>query len=1097
MSAGPPEPLPPDAETRRRIIRETGRSVLVEASAGTGKTHILIEVLLHRAVEASPPLSLARVAALTFTEKAAGEMKVRLRRALERIASDSAHPRQDRAEEALRELDRGEVTTIHSFCLALLRERPFEAGLDPDFAQLDPTASAELADRVWNDWWRREIEESPGGAIANALREGIVIGRVEDEMGSSLTQIARALYNDRTRLDDARLPRAEVASIVPLFARWKAELAAAIGDARTTSGAAIGYLRGISGFLDSLSAARSLEELADRAGEGFPGGSLTGGSGLWNEDRKEEIGNLVKKLKEFFGEKQFAAQVRKWPALVAALDRLVEPGSGYLAAVAAEKRRRNFLDFDDLLLSARDLLKGSAAARAHFRRKFEFIAVDEFQDTDPLQMEILLRLSAADGGEEDWRSIRSVPGRLFVVGDPKQSIYRFRRADVESYRAAARGLERESLEASRRSYPTILRWVNEVFQRLLVGDPARPYEIEYSPLAPWVVRTPPPGERIVYLDPPNLWREKDGNTDACEAAAIARDLSERIASGTIRARDAAILVRTNARVADFQESLSRHGVASVLEGGQEFYEREETAAVVAAVKAIDNPHDVVSLYAALKSPLFSFSDEELLAERLGGGSMRYDRPATGAGRLQDAFDLLSRLRANRHSRSAADTLHDLYAETGAIEISRAAEHGLQAAANLERLAVIAGDLSASGLSFGSVVRALEGKAGTETGEPRAFEEDEEAVRILTVHKAKGLEFPVVYVADLAAQTGSKNPTIVFGGSSGIWGTMAAMGGVAVETPGYQQARRENTDRERAEEKRLFYVAATRAKDLLVVSCWRPRRDTKTKGFTDARDRGKNNLARFWKGMDPSQFPGLVAIASPEPSVPARLEVVPLPDVGAAKELARSIGEVEARGERLARARSLPLRRAGGHDAEAEAPSEDRPREDREPAATPSRAERIGSAVHEAMQTVVERSSPPKEAADEASAVWELVPAEASEVRRLVGKLVASDLYRRSAEAPRRLTETPVLYRDAAGFLVEGKIDLLFEEEGEWIVVDYKTDRWKGAADRDALAQQRYSSQLLDYAAAVRALGKSARVRSAWILSARDGDAIPVPLEPPA
>jgi hypothetical protein len=250
-------------------------------------------------------------------------------------------------------------------------------------------------------------------------------------------------------------------------------------------------------------------------------------------------------------------------------------------------------------------------------------------------------------------------------------------------------------------------------------------------------------------------------------------------------------------------------------------------------------------------------------------------------------------------------------------------------------------------------------------------------------------------------------------------------------------------------------------------------------------------------MDPSQFPGLVAIASPEPGLPARLEVVPLPDVGAAKELARSIEEVEARGERLAEGRSLPLRRAGGHDAGAEAPSEDRPREDREPAATPSRAERIGSAVHEAMQAVVERSSPPKEAADEACAAWELVPAEASEVRRLVGKLVASDLYRRSGKAPRRLAETPVLYRDAAGFLVEGKIDLLFEEDGEWIVVDYKTDRWKGAADRDALARERYSSQLLDYAAAVRALGKTARVRSAWILSARDGDAIPVPLEPPA
>ncbi len=1063
MSARPPEPPPPDAEIRRRIVRETGRSLLVEASAGTGKTHILIEVLLHRAVESTPPLSLARTAALTFTEKAAGEMKVRLRRALERIAAGPADRRRARAEEALRELDRGEVTTIHSFCLALLRERPFEAGLDPDFAQLDPTASAVLADRVWNDWWRREIEESPEGAIANALRQGIAVGRVEEELGSSLTQIARALYNERTRLDDARLPRAEVASVVPLFERWKTELARAEADARHGTGAAIGRLKGLSEFLDRLIGSRSLEELAARSGD-FPGGTLHGATSLWTPDRKKEVENLVKKIKDYFTDRDFVGQVRKWPALVAALARLVEPGSGFLAAVAAEKRRRNVLDFDDLLLSARDLLKGSPAARAHFRRRFEFFAVDEFQDTDPLQMEILLRLSAADGGEEDWRSIRPEPGRLFVVGDPKQSIYRFRRADVESYRAAARGLHRESLEASRRSFPAILQWVNEVFRRLLVGNPERPYEIDYSPLAPWLVRTPPPGSRIVYLEPPLGWREEDGNTSACEAAAVARDLAERIASGSVRARDAAILVRTNARVADFQEALARHGVASVLEGGQEFYEREETAAVVAAVKAIDNPHDVVSLYAALKSPLFSFSDEELLGERLAGGSLRYDRSGPASDRLASAFDLLSRLRSDRHSRSAADTLHDLYAETGAVEIARAAEHGLQAAANLERLAVIARDLSASGLSFGSVVRALEGKAGTETGEPRAFEEEEEAVRILTVHKAKGLEFPVVYVTDLGAQTGGKNPTIVFGGNSGLWG---------------------------AEEKRLFYVAATRAKDLLVISCWRPIRDTQ-KGLSDARDRDSTNLGRFWNAMNPDQFPGLVAIASPEPTQPSRFEAVLSPDVSASEEIVRSIEAIDARNATLLADRSLLLRSAGRHDEEGETSSEDRPREDREPAA-PSRAQRIGSAVHEAMQAVVERDSPPKEAASEASAAWELVPAESSEVRRLVQQLVASDLFRRSAKASRRLTETPVLFQDASGFLVEGKIDLLFEEEGEWILVDYKTDRWKTGDDRDALARERYASQLADYAAAVRALGKSAKVCSAWILSARDGDAIPVPV----
>jgi len=1083
----------PDAETRLRIIRETGRSVLVEASAGTGKTHTLIEAILHRVFESSPPLSLSKTAALTFTEKAAGEMKIRLRRTLERIAS-SDEKRRSRAEEALRELDRGEVTTIHSFCLALLRERPFEAGIDPDFAHLDPAASAELANRVWNDWWKQELDERPTGAIASALRRGLAVGRVEEELGSSLSQIARSLYNERTRLDDVRLPRAEVASIVPLLERWRSEIAAAVAGARAAAGAAIGFLGELSRFLESLAASKSLDQLAKRA-EAFPAGTLVGASALWPNGEKEKIQELVGKLKKRFGEEEFPEQVRRWPALVAALDRLIDPEGGFLAAVAAEKRRRNVLDFDDLLLYARDLLRKSATARAHFRGRFEFLAVDEFQDTDPLQMEIVLRLSAREGGEADWRSIVPEPGRLFIVGDPKQSIYRFRRADVESYRAAGRGVAKETLEASRRSFPGILDWANGVFGELLREDPDRPFEIGYSRLVPWIVRATPPGERVVYLEPPKGWHENPATGelwDSCEAAAVARDISGRIAAGTLRAREAAILVRSNARVADFQEALDRHGIPSVLEGGQEFYARPETAAVVAALKAISNPHDSVSLYAALKSLLFSFSDEDLLRERLAGVPFRYDQPGPASEGLARTYELFSRLRHGRHSRSARDTLNDLYAETGAIEIARAGSQGLQAVANLERLAVIAGDLSAAGLSFGSVVRALEGEAGAETGEPRAFEEEEDAVRILTVHKAKGLEFPVVYVTDLGAQAGSKRPAIVFGASSGTWGTTAAMGGLAVETPGYRQALAENADRERAEEKRLFYVAATRAKDLLVVSCWRTIRQTKS-GISDARDRDSSNLGRFWNAMDPKRLPGLVATESPEPTLPSRPEVVPVPDARAAEDLRKEIAQLGERATVLDAGRSLLLRRAGLHEPAAEGVSEDRSREDREPAETPSRAQRIGSAVHEAMQAHVERGTAPNDAANEASADWELAPSEASEVRRLVGKIVASELFRRSANASRRLTELPVLFRDPAGFLVEGKIDLLFEENGSWVVVDYKTDRWDRSVDRDALARERYTTQLADYAAALRALGEDVRVGTAWVLSARDGQAIPIPI----
>ncbi len=156
--------------------------------------------------------------------------------------------------------------------------------------------------------------------------------------------------------------------------------------------------------------------------------------------------------------------------------------------------------------------------------------------------------------------------------------------------------------------------MNGVFGDLLQGDPARPFEIEYSPLHPWIVARLRRENGSSPLEPPEGWFEEKDIWSSCEAASVARDISQRIGSGSVRARDMAILVRSNARVADFQEALDRHQIASVLEGGQEFYERAETAAVVAALKAISNPHDAVTLYAALKSLLFSFSDEDLLRE---------------------------------------------------------------------------------------------------------------------------------------------------------------------------------------------------------------------------------------------------------------------------------------------------------------------------------------------------------------------------------------------------------------------------------------------------------------------------------------------------
>jgi len=1079
-------PPPPDQRERETIVRSRERSILVEASAGTGKTHTLVQALLYAALDASPGIPLSQIAAVTFTEKAAGELKARLSSLLLEVARHGEGERSRRARAALDDVERAEVSTIHAFCQTLLKERPVDAGVDPGFIPIDEVASRALAARVWHDWWRREVEQSPEGPVAEALRAGASVGRPEEDR-PSLSLLAFALYKERARLDGA--PPAEEAPrrLADCLREWSNELARAASEARIPRGPIVERLREIAAWLGELARLAGRPKFTERAAE-MPGGDFRGGKGLWSEGRYQEIKDLVATITK--RTKRATEQAEHWPLLAGVLARLRDPESGFFGAVAEEKTRRGLVDFDDLLLLARDLLRRSSPARAHFRRRFRLIAVDEFQDTDPLQMEIVARLAGAEGGEEDWRSIPPEPGRLLLVGDPKQSIYRFRRADVESYRRIAGGLDRCTLSANRRSLPAMLTWINTAFEQLLEGHREKPWEIGYEPFLPWRREDEGEGAPVVYLEPPPGWTGKTGARDAAEAEAVAEFLFRSIQQKRFQPGDAAILVRTNERVADFQEALDRYEIPCVLEGGRDFFQREETAAVLAALTALEDPRDAVSLYTLLKSSFFSFSDEDLFRARAAGVRFDYTdtrrRPADP--RLAEAFALLARLRHDRHARPAAETLAELYEATGAVEAAASLRvGGLQAQANLERILVAARGLSESGLSFGGLVRALKDRTGGEAGEPRAFEEDVEAVRILTMHKAKGLEFPVTIVTGLGSDSGARSsPTVVFGGPE-AWGASLGIGGVRIETPDFGVVADENRERELAEEKRLFYVCCTRAQNLLVISHFRDIHETKTKGLSDAGDRSSTPFGRFRGHLDRAAArPGLVERLALRPG-PRAVPVEEAPEAIPAPALARELTDLSRRPEALSRERSAKLRRPGLPTGGQEVP-EDMPAGERERFAVSDKAARLGSAVHEVMQAVVERGLAVGQACAEAATAWELSPEGRREVEDLAERLVRSPLFVRSAAARRRFSELPVLYRDGSGFLVDGKIDLLFEEDAGFVLVDYKTDRDL------SVRMPEYRAQLSDYAAALSALGLGKPVTQAYLLAARSGEAVEVPLD---
>jgi ATP-dependent helicase/nuclease subunit A len=1076
-----------DDADRTRAAKETSSSFLVEASAGTGKTRTLIERIRCLVIDRGVPLG--RIAAMTFTEKAAGEMKTRLRLAIEeaRNAPEDSE-RRSRAERARIDLDVAEISTIHSFCARLLRERPVEAGVDPDFASGDELLAADLAEEAFAAWFDREARRAEG-PVADALRAGAHPAALHD--------LATELYEERLVLDRATLPADAAGEIRELCRR----------------------LLGTYGPLVSLLSSKEEEKRKERVLEvlgglktllGLPDDELPAFRpdlsielrGRWPQEVKDVISSSRDDIALLDG---LLCSLPLVPTLTALVGQIRE---SFFPEIEAMKRQRGILDFDDLLLRARDLLRNSPAARAHFHQRIDALVVDEFQDTDPVQAEIVMRLSAPPAPQgDDWTALSPEGGRLFLVGDPKQSIYRFRRADVETY-GAARGRFADVLKLTTnfRASAPLLAFANAIGPALLPSrERAAPWNVPYSGFSqgPETKSSPSPG--VLFLAPPEPVAAPgrgqpgdDGNGDdeeqlkvnEQEARAVANLLLSRFAAGERPWSRIAVLVPRHAAIDHLQRAFREAGIPFLLEGGKSFYKREEVAAVVAALSAIDDPGDAVSVVAALKSVLFGASDLELLDAAESG--LRFDDLAAFpvSSPLRPAADLLLRLHRRRHERPLAATLGDLLDSTqafAAVEIG-AVVNPLQAAANLERLLVLARDLDREQLSFRSAVARLRRRMEEDGPEPAAREEEGDAVRLMTLHKAKGLEFPIVVLADLGLKEQERRgprASVLCERAGGRYGVRLRFGARMVGTARWTEVERGDGERQEAETRRLLYVGLTRAKERLVVSWFRKRRVLKSGELSDFLEKSLlAPLARFETPAGDLESLVEVVGADLSPASPAR----------AAAEAAATIdlaAEMAAAAARLGRARttaSRPLRRAGEKEAGSVPRHEDVEPADREDAA--NRARRIGVAVHAAMEILLGGEAPPGPAAVPRTLGVvgdDLFEEERTEAATLVDALLSTDAVSRAFVARRRFTELPLLYVDASSPdrpLVEGKIDLLFEEADGWQIVDWKTDHVPDAAAR-ATREALYAPQLRAYEEGVRrVLGPGARVKPGLLVFAR-------------
>ncbi len=821
-------PAPADQPVRDRIEREFDKTFLVEAGAGSGKTECLARRMA--AGIAAGAYAVDGMAAVTFTRKAAAELRGRFQRALETRISDERHPpspeERGRLEGALAHLERLFSGTIHAFCASMLRERPVEAGRAPDFSEIDDLEDVSLREQAWREFWAHE--RASGSAVLRELQQAGVRASHLD------AAFARMCDHGDVEFPATRVEPPAVAPVIAATAHLLAALDRELGPSGVQPGTTCKLQQRLVDFRRSwdsirvIRIARVAEALGkwDRADSGL--GVV---QKRWAGDALEARGLAFR-----FRDEVVRPFLRQWREYVygVAVTTLSKAREFY----AAQRRRRNVVNYVDLLCEAARLLRDHPDVRTDLQRKHRWIFVDEFQDTDPLQAEILLWL-ASEGGEGDvWtRPLR--PGALFIVGDPKQSIYRFRRADIEIYNRVRRRVqdcgERGdvlSLTANFRSHRAVCEFVNGLSAAQFPKEPDE-HDPRFEPLRPaeQKVATGPCGARVLTV-PRGLGK---GDATHYEADAIARIVAAAHREGAPY-HDFLVLTHKKEALPVFAEAFDRYDVPVEVSGAGRFGSAPDVFVLGVLLRALADPLDQAALVGVLRGPLFGISDPDLYAYRKAGGAFDLSHPLeeeespaladaldAHLGPVRPAMRALRRLTRATRQLPLPVALDHIVDDTGWLALGASSAAGAGAGRILQAIDCARLVLERGG-GLAEAADALESDKDSSDAESWPLEPGRaDVVRLMNLHKAKGLEARVVFLADATRGLGEWVDVHIertSGPARGYFAITTKNGWQAkpvAEPAGWDAHQAAEMKHVAAERKRLAYVAATRAGELLVVS----------------------------------------------------------------------------------------------------------------------------------------------------------------------------------------------------------------------------------------------------------------------------------------
>jgi len=1103
-------PPAPDQAARRRITEDLGTTLFVEAGAGSGKTSALVNRVL--ALVTGGEVELRRIAAITFTEKAGAELRDRIRAALEKAAE--ADPHGDvgtRCRLALEQLDGAAIGTLHAFAQRLLTEHPVEAGLPPRVEVLDEVSSSVAFEARWSSF-RDQLLADP------ALERSVLLLLAAGVKPAALQSLAQAfddnwdLVEERVRPHEPDPPPVHhlVEVALSVIRDVCAEPCHDPDDKlRLRLDEIADRMRELGTIEDELDL---LEAIGQQANPKLPSFRLggTGKQGAWDCDLSE-----------------FKARIREAGESLAAVGAEVANacahrlGSAIRAFTLESARARQSegrLEFHDLLVLARALLRDPAhgpAVRATLHDRYDRLLLDEFQDTDPIQIELAVRIAAADpqstaAGAARWNEVDVAPGHLFVVGDPKQSIYRFRRADIATFLRAAERFGAEGggvveLTANFRTVGPIIQWVNHSFSTLMgEGDDvpvARHSQPVYLPLVATraAAGTGPAVSILGRREHPKGTLAADIRTAEASnvAAAITRVIDEgwdiSVKDGGWRPAklgDITVLVPARTSLPFLEEAFDEAGIAFRAETSSLVYASRAVRDLLMVLRAVDDPTNYLHIVSALRTPLLACGDDDLFRfkwERRGRWSYLSDQPDTVPldDPVRAALAYLRSLYDERTWLTPSELLGRITQDRRALELGFAEGRPRDV---WRRLRFVTDQARAWSEATGGNLRqylhwvTAQTAEGARVAESILPESDDDAVRILTIHGAKGLEFPITIVSGMSTAPSHRSAPaeVVFPDS----------GNPDADTVGYKFGSKVTTDEyvEWApideqmglhERIRLLYVACTRARDHLIMSVHRKVRANPPKPSA------RTNAELLISGMGDDLLGDLPDAAISGDAL--RPAVVDPPDPPA------PFAEWEAERSEALHAASRPttvaasaLTDEGEPDSEGEPDPglQKRPQDlDLPPWLKGRYGTAVGRAVHGVLQTIDLSTGAGLDEALAAQCEAEAVPERLTEVRALVLQALGSPSVVEAASSPhwREIYScTP-----HEGRLLEGYIDLLYRAADGLVVVDYKTAATSDAALLDQRVEG-YRLQGASYALTVATSTDEPVVRVTFLFLTPDG-----------